>query len=154
VKSKNTSPFKRWRGSRLNTCRICKMGGELVECHTCKVVCHIKCSTHMPSNVQETRVIWRCQECIKEPGPTRCSFAIYSMKQTGPNIRSKITQSKQRHETQTDLRNLGSHDTSEGKVTGLIQDISIEMEHTIVWYHRTRNQKTSHQCPPWRVLSI
>ena len=38
--------------------------------------------------------------------------------------------SNQRHKTQIDLRTLGSHDTREGNITGLIQDISIEMEHT------------------------
>ena len=141
VKSKNTSPFKRWRGVRLNACRICNIGGGLIECHTCKVVCHIKCSTNMPSNVQETRVIWRCQECIQELGPTKCSYAIYSKKRTGLDIRSKVTQSKQRHETQTYLRNLGSHDTNEGKTTGLIQDISVEMEHTIE--HVIKRQVTS-----------
>jgi len=111
MKSKNTSPFKRWRGSRLNACRVCNTGGELIECHTCKVVCHIKCSRNMPSNVQEIRVIWRCQECIQESGPTRCSFARYQANRIGIDVKSKITQSIQRQKARFDLSPLRSHDT-------------------------------------------
>ena len=40
-------------------------------------------------------------------------------------------QSKQRHETQIHLRNLDSHDTNEGEITGQIKNISVAMEHTI-----------------------
>ena len=131
VKSRNTSPFKRWRGRRHDACRVCDKGGTLVECHTCKVACHVKCGINMPSNVLNLRVIWRCQECIQESGPTKCSFAVYPKKLTGPVIRPRSTQSKQRHETQMNLRNLGSHDTNEGEITGQIKNISVAMEHTI-----------------------
>ena len=131
VKSRNTSPFKRWRGRRHDACRVCDKGGTLVECHTCKVACHVKCGINMPSNVLNSKVIWRCQECIQESGPTKCSFAIYTKKQTRPVIRPRNTQSKQRHETQIHLRNLDSHDTNEGEITGQIKNISVAMEHTI-----------------------
>ena len=78
----------------------------------------------MPNNVQETRVIWRCQECIEEKGPARCSFATYP-------IRKQTVESKQKLTTQIDLCTLGTHDTREAHITGLIQEISIQMEHTI-----------------------
>ena len=124
MKAKNISPFKRWRGTRLRACRICNTGGELIECHTCKVVCHIKCGVNMPNNVQETRVIWRCQECIKEKGPTRCSFATYP-------IRKQIVKPHIKCTTHINSYNLDTHDTSGMQIIGLIQDISPFMEHTI-----------------------
>ena len=95
----------------------------------------------MPNNVQEPRVIWRCQECIRETGPTQCSFAVYTTKQIEEDIKSKIRKSKQRHTTQIDLRILGTHDTSEGHITGLIQEISTNMELTIE--HVIKRQITS-----------
>jgi hypothetical protein len=86
----------------------------------------------MPNNVQERRVIWRCEECIEEKGPARCSFAIYQIRnKTGSDTQSKITRSKQQHAIQTEPWTLGTHDTIDGQITGLIQDISVELESTI-----------------------
>jgi len=84
--NKNMCPFRRYAGIRHDACRICDEGGLLVECHTCRVACHTKCG-NMPINVQEHNVIWRCDECIEEDGPTKCSFAIYAVKTEGTRQR-------------------------------------------------------------------
>ena len=81
--------------------------------------------------MQEIRVIWRCQECIQESGPTRCSFARYQVNRIGTDVKSKITQSLQRQKARFDLSSLRSHDTKDGYVTGLIHDMTVHMEHTI-----------------------
>ena len=50
---------------------------------------------------------------------------------TGSDTQPKIIRSKQQHATQTELWTLGTHDTIDGQITGLIQEISVEMEYTI-----------------------
>jgi len=77
-------------------------------------------------------VIWRYEECIEEKGSTRCSFAIYQIRsKTGSDTQSKIIRSKQQHAIQTEPWILGTHDIIDGQITGLIQEISVEMEYTI-----------------------
>ena len=121
---KNTCTHKRYRGLRFDACRVCNTGGTLVECHSCRVVCHITCGKNMPDNVREQNVIWRCEECISEDGPTKCSYAIYSKKaeeQTSYIIKKKICE-----ENQTNWEDVYSHsrnDTINGNETGLIGNI-------------------------------
>ena len=92
--NKNLCQFRRPRGKRHNTCRVCDVGGYLVECHTCLVACHTKCGNNMQINVQEREVIWRCDEFITGDGPTNCSFAVYETKTQGTRqqkVRKQIT---------------------------------------------------------------
>ena len=73
----------------------------------------------MPDNVREQNVIWRCEECIREDGPTKCSYAIYNKKaeeRTSYIVKKKICENNK-----TNWEDVYSHsrnDTINGNETG------------------------------------
>lgn len=119
--NKNMCPFRRYAGIRHDACRICDEGGLLVECHTCRVACHTKCG-NMPINVQEHNVIWRCDECIEEDGPTKCSFAIYAVKTEGTRqrmVKKKLSHCANKYD---DVYSESHNDTERGRTVGTIRN--------------------------------
>jgi hypothetical protein len=75
--ARNTSTYKRKRGFRSNHCHKCTQAGALVEYHTCNQACHAQCTESMPNNVRDEKVIWRCEECVRNKGHTDCSYTTW-----------------------------------------------------------------------------
>ena len=57
ITKKTKLKYKRWRGKRWNYCMACNQGGNLIECHTCIHVSHAECSSNMPTNYADKRVV-------------------------------------------------------------------------------------------------
>jgi hypothetical protein len=123
--------WKRFPGNHDNVCDTCNEGGHLVECHTCSRVCHIHCAANMPSNVQDTHVIWRCHLCETEHGPTRPT-------QQTANTTPQTT-SLPPPRTQAPLEPLGDDDSdTTGRITpelGIQRIFTKIGKHTVITIH-------------------
>ena len=78
----------------------------------------------MPVNVTDSPVIWRCEECISEDGPTNCSYAIYKKKgkeRTNYMVRKMVCEDNKKN--WEDIYSHTHNDTTNGNETGLIGNI-------------------------------
>ena len=76
LKNEKTIPAK-WRQSWNKKEEDRTQYIEAVEGRAAEVA--IKLGNIAPQN-EERREMWRCEECIEEKGPARCSFAIYQIR--------------------------------------------------------------------------
>ena len=104
--------YKRWRGKRWDYCMACNQGGNLIECHTCIHASNAECSSNMPINFADRRVVWRCTACEEEEdGKTQCPYAKYKV----THKRKIISNNKEQDKIYNDKK--------KDKTTGRVEEV-------------------------------